>query len=70
MSTTNMPLRYDFEVPPGGRIEMELPLPAGAQVAVYVVEQTVAEFEDILAASSSSADFWDNPLDDEVWNHA
>ena len=27
-------------------------------------------FEALLAASESSLDFWDNPLDDEVWNDA
>ncbi|MDR0858664.1 MAG: DUF2281 domain-containing protein [Oscillospiraceae bacterium] len=25
---------------------------------------------DLLAASGSSMDFWDNPVDDEVWNNA
>ena len=28
----------------------------------------VSEFEDLVAASTSSADFWNNPLDDEDWN--
>lgn len=70
MSTSPTPFRYDLEVLPNGRIEVQLPLPAGAQVTVYVVEQTVAELDDLLAASSSSTDFWDNPRDDEVWNDA
>jgi len=25
-------------------------------------------FSDLQAASVSSTDFWDNPIDDEVWN--
>ena len=26
-------------------------------------------FNDLLAASESSLDFWDNDIDDEVWNN-
>jgi hypothetical protein len=36
---SSMPLRYDLEVRSDGRIEMKVPLPAGSQVTVYVVEQ-------------------------------
>jgi len=28
------------------------------------------EFADLLLASSSSLDFWNNDIDDEVWNNA
>jgi hypothetical protein len=65
-----LPVRYDLEVPPDGRIEVQLPFPAGSQVTVYVVEQQTAELNDLLAASVSSTDFWDNPEDDEDWNNA
>ena len=27
-------------------------------------------FDDLLNATQSSVDFWDNPLDDEDWNNA
>ena len=70
MTPPQLPLRYDMEVPSDGRIEMQLPLPAGSHVTVYVVEQTTAELDDLLAASASSTDFWDNPEDDEDWNDA
>jgi hypothetical protein len=70
MSTSHSPLRYDLKVPPDGRIEMQLPLPAGSNVTVYVVEQSDAEFTDLLTSSLSSTEFWDNPEDDEDWNHA
>jgi hypothetical protein len=63
-----MPLRYDLKVPPDGRIEVKLPLPAGSQVTVYVVEQQPTELDDLMAAAVSSTDFWDNPEDDEDWN--
>jgi len=49
---------------------MQLPLPAGSQVTVYVVEQETARFDDLLSAAVSSTDFWDNTLDDEDWNDA
>ena len=70
MSTSDMPLSFDVEVPPGGRIEVEVPLPAGSHVTVYVVEQQSAAADDLLAASTSSTGFWDNPEDDEDWNDA
>jgi hypothetical protein len=27
-------------------------------------------FDDLLSASQTTLDFWDNPLDDEDWNNA
>jgi hypothetical protein len=70
MSASNLPLRYDLEVPPDGRIELKLPLPAATQVTVLVLENSDAALDDLLAASISSTDFWDNPQDDEAWNDA
>jgi hypothetical protein len=59
-----------MEVPSNGRIEVPVPLPAGSHVTVYVVAERPDEFNDLLAASNSSTDFWDNPADDEDWNNA
>ena len=69
MSYSQLPLRYDLDVPPNGRIELQLPLPAASHVTVYVVEEQ-REFDELLAAASSSTSFWDNPEDDEDWNDA
>ena len=66
MSTS--PFRYDVEVPQNGRIEVHVPLPAGSHVTVYVVEESTNEMDELLAASSSSLDFWNNAADDEDWN--
>lgn len=75
MSSSELPLRFDLEVPSDGRIEVQLPLAvgslaAGSQVTVYVVQQDNSTFDDLLASSVSSTDFWDNPEDDEDWNDA
>ena len=69
MPDSQLPLRYDLDVPPDGRIELQLPLPAASHVTVYVVEDK-HEFDDLLAAAASSTEFWDNPQDDEDWNNA
>ena len=70
MSADESSLRYDVEVPPGGRIELQVPLPAGSHVTVDVVEQAAPAADDLLVASASSTAFWDNPEDDEDWNDA
>ncbi len=70
MSQSQSPLLFHVEVPPDGRIELQVPLPAGSQVSVYVVEDSTVGSDDLLEAAASSTDFWDNPADDEDWNHA
>jgi hypothetical protein len=63
-------LRYEFQVPDTGRLEVAVPLPAGSHVTVYVVEGEHEETDDLTAAAISSTAFWDNPFDDEDWNNA
>ena len=63
-------LRYDLDLPPDGRIELQVPLPPGSHLTVFVVERGANETNDLLAASQSSTAFWDNPEDDEDWNNA
>lgn len=70
MSDFSLPLRYDLEVPPDGRIEVQLPLPPASHVTIYVVEKLDLELDDLRATSVSSTAFWDNPEDDEDWNDA
>jgi hypothetical protein len=62
-------LKYDVEVNKDGQVELVVPFPVGAHVTVFVVDAGDA-FADLLYASQSSTDFWDNPLDDEDWNNA
>jgi hypothetical protein len=61
---------YDVEVLPDGRIEVQVPLPAGSHVKVYVALQPTPAVDDLVAAATSSTGFWDNPEDDEDWNDA
>jgi hypothetical protein len=64
-------LRYDVEITEEGRLELHVPFSPGERVIVFVVRERAAErFDDLLAASQSSLDFWDNPYDDEDWNSA
>ena len=63
-------LHYDTEVKDGGRVELCVPLSPGARVTVFVIETNNTRFDDLLLASQSSLDFWDNPFDDEDWNDA
>jgi hypothetical protein len=70
MPFPNLPLRYDVEVSNDGRIELQSSLPPGSHVTVIVVDQENAEIGDLLHNCLSSTDFWDNPADDEDWNHA
>jgi hypothetical protein len=61
-------LKYDAQVKEDGRVELDVPFPAGTHVTVFVIEAGET-FNDLLAASESSLDFWNNPFDDEDWNN-
>jgi hypothetical protein len=63
-------LKYEAQVTPDGRIDLPVSLPAGSNVVIFVVQQPDDDFADLVAASQSSLDFWDNPVDDEDWNNA
>jgi hypothetical protein len=52
-----------------GRVELQVPLAAGLSVVVFV-ESTNGHSQDLLLASHSSLDFWNDPPDDEDWNNA
>jgi hypothetical protein len=63
-------LKYEVRVTADGRIDLPVPLPAGSQVTVFIVQQAPDDFSDLVSASQTSLDFWDNPVDDEDWNDA
>ncbi len=68
-----MPLRafqYDTTIGPDGKVELSVPLALGTAVQVVILTPDHDEFDDLVHASVTSTDFWDNPLDDEDWNDA
>jgi len=53
-----------------GRLTMpRLPLRRGAQVEVIVLELE-PRGDELLRVAETSSSFWDNAIDDEVWNDA
>jgi len=61
--------KYSIKVEKDGRVSLSVPFPAGSNVTVFVIEES-DDFKDLLAASETSLDFWDNGFDDEDWNDA
>lgn len=62
--------RFDAQVGPDGKLEVQVPVPPGTRVEVLVITPEVDDFSDLVQAAESSTAFWDNPLDDEDWNNA
>ena len=65
-------LRYETEITQRGTLRLpRIPLARGTRVEVIVLapedDQASA---DLVRASETSLGFWDNPVDDEVWNDA
>ena len=62
--------KYKLNVQEGGKVELSVPLPKGTRVAAFVMEEREDDFSDLVLAAQSSLDFWNNPIDDQVWNNA
>ena len=63
-------LKFYVNIGENGKIDLpELGKLKGrrAEVIILPLEES---FEDLLLASQSSLGFWDNPVDDEIWNNA
>ena len=58
-------LKYNAEVAEDG--EVELAIPPGTRITVFVVEEIEDVIYDLTQAAHSSLAFWDNPWDDEDW---
>ncbi len=62
--------KYMTEVDSKGRIRLpKLDLKQGTKVEVIILEHEEVE-TDLLKAAETTLAFWDNPIDDEVWNDA
>lgn len=64
-------IQYEIEVQSSGRVELPGPFTPGSRLIIFVIqtEPSAETFHDLVAASTSSTDFWDNPLDED-WNNA
>lgn len=63
-------LKFYARISEDGRIELpELGKLKGrrAEIIILPLVEEEEEFEDLLMASESSLDFWDNSIDDEIW---
>ena len=62
-------LKFYVKIGEKGRIELpELGELKGRRAEIIILPLEEGNIEDLLLASESSLDFWDNPIDDEVWN--
>lgn len=65
-------LKYKAEVGADGEVILPLlSLIQGTTVEVRVlVRKPEFEYEGLLKLSEGTTEFWDNPVDDKVWNNA
>lgn len=65
-------LKYKAEVGAEGEVTLpRLLLDQGTAVEIIMLVREVdTENDTLLAASESSTAFWDNPIDDAIWNNA
>jgi hypothetical protein len=65
-------VKFEVTVQEDGSILLNVPFSPGKRVVVFVVQEQDAEesAHDLVHASESSTDFWDNSYDDEDWNNA
>jgi hypothetical protein len=62
--------KFQANIGPEGKLELTVPIAEGTCVEVLVLAPRADDFSDLVAASTSSLDFWDNRMDDEDWNSA
>ena len=61
---------YHLKVMENGKIEIPpVPLENGKKVEIIIFPEGNFKVPELLKASESSLGFWDNPVDDEVWNN-
>jgi len=61
--------KYIVDVDKQGQIKVPvIPQVKSSKVEIIILPLQIDDYSDLMNASESSTDFWDNP-DDEVWNH-
>jgi hypothetical protein len=64
-------IKYSTVVQAGGKVQLDLQDSLeGTPIEVIVLFSSDLDKsnDSLLSASESSLEFWDNPVDDEVWN--
>jgi len=63
-------LKFYVKIGENGKIDLpELGKLKGRRAEIIILPLNES-FGDLLMASQSSLGFWDNPIDDEIWNNA
>ena len=58
------------KVEENGKIKIpKLPFRKGSRVEIIILERP-EKFDDLLLASEEGLAFWDNAIDDRIWNNA
>jgi len=61
--------KYHSIVKENGALDLpKIPLPQGARVEIIILPE--GESFEMMQAAESSLGFWDNPVDDAIWNNA
>jgi len=61
--------KYIVDVDKYGQLKVpNVPQIKSSKVEIIILPLQDDDYSDLIKASESSIDFWDNP-DDEVWNH-
>ncbi len=61
--------KYYFKIKEDGKLEIEAPVKKGERVEVIILPLKQNDTDDLLSAAESSLDFWDNEIDDRIWNN-
>jgi hypothetical protein len=62
--------KYYMEIKEDGKLEVpKLPVKKGEKVEVIILPLAEEDNYDLLSAAESSLSFWDNEIDDQVWNN-
>lgn len=60
--------KYHSVVKENGTVDLpKIPLPQGARVEVIILPEE--ESFEMMQVAESSIGFWDNPVDDAIWNN-
>ena len=62
-------LKFYGKIKKKGKIELSELGKFEGRKAEIIILPSEEDIEELIKASESSLDFWDNPIDDETWNN-